>query len=222
MHEVVLEADSSVEVATASITSEEMPQYGTITVNKTSANESVTKDNDDYSLEGAVYTVYADADCETEVTSITTDSTGVGTSSNLPLGTHYVKETTASEGYDLDTTGGDGTGVYVVTLSYDSSEETASSAINSEEPPIIETTSTTTTTDTPTSESTEQSEDVTTEASTETTTDETNTETLTEETTEEETDSSANTSTTRWKTSTTSYRKRLERMRKQNRNSSLK
>ncbi|MBR1815553.1 MAG: VaFE repeat-containing surface-anchored protein [Lachnospiraceae bacterium] len=82
------------------------PQKGHISVVKTSSNTTYTNGNNNYSLQGAVYTVYpteADANAGTNaVTTITTDAEGKGTSSELDIGTYWVKETTASKGYKLD------------------------------------------------------------------------------------------------------------------------
>ena len=83
---------------------------GTISLTKTSANKTITDDNDCYSLEGAVYGVYSDSTCTTEVGRMTTDASGKA-SITLELGTYYIKEIKASKGYLLDTT------VYTKTLS---------------------------------------------------------------------------------------------------------
>src|SRR5699024_6665871 len=50
-----------------------------------------------------VYTVYKDKACQQKVGTITTDENGSGSLGNLPLGTYYVKETKAPQGYQLDT-----------------------------------------------------------------------------------------------------------------------
>ena len=80
---------------------------GHIEINKKSDNETLTKNNDNYSLEGAVYGVYLsenNAKSNTGlVTSITTDASGKGTSKELDYGTYYVREITAPRGYTLDT-----------------------------------------------------------------------------------------------------------------------
>lgn len=55
-----------------------------------------------YSLAGAVYTVYKDRDCTEKVTSLTTDESGRTNQAELESGTYYVKETKASKGYLLD------------------------------------------------------------------------------------------------------------------------
>ncbi|MBO7253800.1 MAG: hypothetical protein J6V36_00680, partial [Clostridia bacterium] len=48
-------------------------------------------------LEGVEFTVYNDKDCKNEVSVIVTGKDGKGTSTNLPFGTYYVKETKVSD-----------------------------------------------------------------------------------------------------------------------------
>lgn len=66
---------------------------GNATIQKTSANTSVTKDNDCYSLAGATYGIYSDKDCSDLVTSLTTDKNGNTDTVEIKAGTYYVKET---------------------------------------------------------------------------------------------------------------------------------
>ena len=81
-------------------------EKGSIKVKKGSQRPAVTDGNSDYSLQGAVYTVYptrTDAQNGTNaITTITTNASGEGTSIDLVFATYYVKETTASRGYTLD------------------------------------------------------------------------------------------------------------------------
>ena len=74
-----------------------------INLTKTSANVSITNGDSGYSLAGAVYKIYNSSG--TEVASITTDSSGKG-SSNVKLknGTYTAVESKAPPGYALDTT----------------------------------------------------------------------------------------------------------------------
>ena len=74
-----------------------------INLTKTSANVSITNGDSGYSLAGAVYKVYNSSG--TEVASITTNSSGKG-SSNVKLknGTYTAVESKAPPGYALDTT----------------------------------------------------------------------------------------------------------------------
>ena len=74
---------------------------GYIEVNKTSANTSVTTGNTNYSLEGAVYSIYSG---NTVVDTITTDKNGYGISGALDEGNYTVKESKASKGYEIDVT----------------------------------------------------------------------------------------------------------------------
>lgn len=99
------------------------PATGRIAVKKESANPSVTNGNSDYSLAGAVYTVYSDAACTKTVTSMTTDANGYAQTGNLAFGTYYVKETKASPGYKVcDGTDGSKKGVHTVVLKANSSK----------------------------------------------------------------------------------------------------
>ena len=79
------------------------PPKGYISVNKSSANTSVTDNNSNYSLEGAVFGIYSDYDCTDEIGTITTDSSGYGVSGKLSTGTYYVKEKSAPTGYAVNT-----------------------------------------------------------------------------------------------------------------------
>lgn len=83
---------------------------GNATIQKTSANTSVTKDNDCYSLAGATYGIYSDKDCSDLVTSLTTDKNGNTDTVEIKAGTYYVKETEAPKGFKLDST------VYTLTV----------------------------------------------------------------------------------------------------------
>lgn len=75
---------------------------GWIDLLKTSSVPATTDGNDCYSLEGAVYTIYADPSCQSAVTTLTTDSAGFAKSAYLPKGTYFVRETSPSKGYSLD------------------------------------------------------------------------------------------------------------------------
>ena len=94
------------------LTVKENPRTANINLNKTSQNPDMTNGNNCYSLSGAVYGVYSDAACNNLVTTMTTDGSG-NASTNLYLNTYYVKEISASKGYQLDPT------VYTVNLSND-------------------------------------------------------------------------------------------------------
>lgn len=100
---------------------EDIPR-GSISVTKKSSNTAVTSSNSNYSLAGAVYGVYTDSACTSLYESMTTDSNGNASVSELPLGTYYVQEITPSPGYTRDTN------KYPVTLSSSVKSATVSSA----------------------------------------------------------------------------------------------
>lgn len=80
-----------------------IPLEYSINLTKTSANVSITNGDSGYSLAGAVYKIYNSSG--TEVASITTDSSGKGSSSaRLKNGTYTAVESKAPPGYALDTT----------------------------------------------------------------------------------------------------------------------
>lgn len=81
---------------------------GKISINKSSADPSVTNGNNLYSLKGAVYGIFktkADATAKKNaVGSITLDANATGSLSGLENGTYYVRETKAPSGYKEDAT----------------------------------------------------------------------------------------------------------------------
>lgn len=80
------------------------PTGNPISLSKTSADSGMTSGNSCYSLAGAVYGIYSNAACTTELERITTDTNGNATSGDeYEAGTYYVKEITPSPGYLLDT-----------------------------------------------------------------------------------------------------------------------
>ena len=98
-HTVTIEAGQ-----TATVNSSEPPISVTINLTKVSAKPDVTNNNKLYSLQGAQYGVYHDSSCTQFVTSITTDASGHGSVTDLPLNNYWVKETKASQGFDKDGT----------------------------------------------------------------------------------------------------------------------
>lgn len=93
------------------------PITPSLKLKKESANPQITDDNACYSLAGAVYTVYKDAACTQTAATLTTDANGNTPAITLPLGTYYVKETTAAQNYMLDPN------MYTVTLTADHTAE---------------------------------------------------------------------------------------------------
>lgn len=83
--------------------------YGLITVEKYDLDtNSATPANPNYSLDGAVYSVYSDSNCTTPAVAAYGENTitiknAFGASGWFAEGTYWVKETTAPVGYDLDT-----------------------------------------------------------------------------------------------------------------------
>ena len=70
---------------------------GSLNIQKTSGNASITDGNSMYSLEGAEFTVYDSTGAA--VATLTTDASGATGTVELPLGTYTVRETKAPEGY---------------------------------------------------------------------------------------------------------------------------
>lgn len=71
---------------------------------KCSSNDAISKENPCYSLAGAVYGIYSDAECKTEQAIFTTDGSGNTNTVEVPAGTYYVREKTAPQGFYLDET----------------------------------------------------------------------------------------------------------------------
>ena len=113
-------ADTVVFSNYSAITAQDAPQKGKLHLVKASLSAAITEGNSCYSLAGAVYTVYLDAEC-TQIAEdydgndaiLTTGSDGTSNTLDLEVNTYYVKETTASPGFELDET------VYEVTITAD-------------------------------------------------------------------------------------------------------
>ncbi len=98
---------------------------------KQSANPDCTEDNPAYSLKGAEYSIYSNSECTNYIDKMITDENGYAEKDGLKLGTYYVKESKAPEGYQLDKT------VYKVTLPASSGE--LEYQLTAKENPLLET-----------------------------------------------------------------------------------
>ena len=87
---------------TGTFNAKDDPQSGSLKLTKSSSNSAVTNDIKAYALSGAVYTVYSDNACTKQVAVLTVGKDGVSNTAELPVGTYYVKETTAPKGYTVD------------------------------------------------------------------------------------------------------------------------
>lgn len=80
-----------------------MPAQGNLHLHKKSANTAITNGNNCYSLEGAEYGLYSDAQCTKLVHKFSTDAKGQADKDGFNAGTYYLKELKAPKGYALDT-----------------------------------------------------------------------------------------------------------------------
>lgn len=78
--------------------------YGKIDLVKVTANEEMCEGNPLYSVEGAVYTVYANEGLTNVMGSITTNEDGYGILEEVEPGSYWVRETTQAPGHALDPT----------------------------------------------------------------------------------------------------------------------
>lgn len=76
---------------------------GELELQKSSNNPSMTDGNNCYSLAGAEYTVYSNAQCTNAVGKLTTNDNGATNTLTLNAGDYWVKETKAPKGFALDT-----------------------------------------------------------------------------------------------------------------------
>lgn len=77
---------------------------GVIELHKASENDSITGDNACYSLEGAIYGIYSDETCTSQVATVTTDASGNAASRGVMPGDYWVREISPSRSYALDAT----------------------------------------------------------------------------------------------------------------------
>ena len=101
-HASYFDCDSSQNVACSFGTE---PAKGRIQLQKSSADEAFVRGNGSYSLEGAVYGIYDSEACSGEpVSRMTTDATGHAESDAIARGDYFVREISASPGYEVDAT----------------------------------------------------------------------------------------------------------------------
>lgn len=86
---------------------------GFVKIHKMSAEPELTDGNGCYSLDGAVYGIYADKNCSRRISTLTTDGGGDSNALELDVGQYYIKEDKAPSGYALDPA------VYPVTVTED-------------------------------------------------------------------------------------------------------
>ena len=77
---------------------------GNASLKKVSSNTGITNDNANYSLAGATYGVFSDQDCNSQLTTLTTDESGNTETVEVRAGTVYIKELSAPAGYKVDDT----------------------------------------------------------------------------------------------------------------------
>lgn len=77
---------------------------GQLQIEKSSANPTITNNNNCYSLEGAVYGVYTNSNATNQVATLTTGANGKSQIIDLDEGQYYIKEITAPKGFALDNT----------------------------------------------------------------------------------------------------------------------
>ncbi len=87
--------------AVATFNCTEKAQASPLTLQKQSKDEKIDRSNPNYSLAGAKYEVFSDADCTKLVTTLTTDDNGDSNTVEMLAGTYYVKEKTPSAGHEL-------------------------------------------------------------------------------------------------------------------------
>lgn len=125
---------------TIEVTVEDNPITVTINLEKVSALPDCSNNNENYSLQNAVYTVYTDANCKSPAmkdgknVTLTTDKNGKANISGLPKGTYYIKETAAPKNWAIDST------VYTVdaTSDGDASVGVISKTVTSKETPLLD------------------------------------------------------------------------------------
>lgn len=75
---------------------------GSLELTKTSTVLSITRGNASYTLEGASYGLYEDKACTRLKATLVTDGAGQANATQIPPGTYFLRETSASRGFALD------------------------------------------------------------------------------------------------------------------------
>ena len=135
VYEVEVPQNDTIEVPV-----EDNPITLTINLAKVSALPDCSNNNENYSLQNAVYTVYTDANCKSPAmkdgknVTLTTDKNGKASVSGLSKGTYYIKETTAPKNWAIDST------VYTVdaTSDDDANAGVISKTVTSKETPVLD------------------------------------------------------------------------------------
>lgn len=108
------------------------PKTATIDLYKTPSNPICVENNENYTLEGAVYGIYTNSSCTSLKTKATTNADGEFSVTELPLGQYWVKEITASPGYKVDPN------IYAVDARKEGSEAVRVFTVESHEVPIMD------------------------------------------------------------------------------------
>lgn len=77
---------------------------GNATLQKASSNGGVTNGNNNYSIAGATYGVFADKECNNQLATLAADEMGNTEIVEVKAGTVYIKELSAPAGYKVDDT----------------------------------------------------------------------------------------------------------------------
>lgn len=108
------------------------PRTAQIDLYKTPSNPVCVENNENYTLEGAVYGIYTNSSCTSLKTKATTNADGEFSVTNLPLGQYWVKEISPSPGYLVDTN------VYAVDARTEGSGPVRVFTVESHETPILD------------------------------------------------------------------------------------
>ena len=73
-------------------------------IQKASKYEDMSKNNENYSLQGAVFGIYSDAACQAKLKEVTTKENGMSDTFELSSGTYYIKEIKAPQGFEINST----------------------------------------------------------------------------------------------------------------------